>query len=110
MKCISHFCSYLKFCIYRAGGIGCEGVDRGQSRCCLDAVEIYNTDSDFWRDGPPLPWPLLSLRNNAPNAGVVDGKLYICGYYKGAGKYIVPCFEGSSLNIHLAVNAHFRSL
>ncbi len=69
-----------------AGGIGCEGVDRGQSRHCLNVVEIYNPDGDFWRDGPPLPWPLLSLRSNASNAGVVDGKLYVCGYYKGAGK------------------------
>lgn len=69
-----------------AGGIGCEGVDRGQSRRCLDAVEIYNPDGDFWRDGPPLPRPLLSVRSNATNAGVVDGKLYICGYYRGAGK------------------------
>ncbi|KAG9277150.1 kelch repeat and BTB domain-containing protein 12 [Astyanax mexicanus] len=73
--------------IYVIGGIGCEGVDRGQSRRCLDAVEIYNPDGDFWRDGPPLPWPLLSLRSNAPNAGVVDGKLYVCGYYKGADRH-----------------------
>ncbi|XP_053492771.1 kelch repeat and BTB domain-containing protein 12 [Ictalurus furcatus] len=73
--------------IYVIGGIGCEGVDRGQSRRCLDAVEIYNPDGDFWRDGPPLPWPLLSLRSNAPNAGVVDGKLYACGYYKGADRH-----------------------
>lgn len=72
-----------------AGGIGCEGVDRGQSRHCLNVVEIYNPDGDFWRDGPPLPWSLLSLRSNASNAGVVDGKLYVCGYYKGAGKYVI---------------------
>jgi len=63
-------------------------VDRGQSRHCLNVVEIYNPDGDFWRDGPPLPWSLLSLRSNASNAGVVDGKLYVCGYYKGAGKYL----------------------
>lgn len=67
------------------GGIGCEGGDRGQSRRCLDAVEIYNPDGDQWRDGPPLPSPQLSLRTNASNAGVVGGKIYICGYYKGAG-------------------------
>ncbi|XP_030634561.1 kelch repeat and BTB domain-containing protein 12 [Chanos chanos] len=73
--------------IYVLGGIGCEGVDRGQSRRCLDVVEIYNPDGDFWRAGPPLPWPLLSLRTNAPNAGVVDGKLYVCGYYKGADRH-----------------------
>lgn len=95
MKSISSFCSYVKFYMCPAGGIGCEGVDRGQSRCCLDAVEIYNVDGDFWRDGPPLPRPLLSLRSNEPNAGVVDGKLYVCGYYKGAGKYTIQCFEGS---------------
>ncbi|KAL0191414.1 hypothetical protein M9458_014112, partial [Cirrhinus mrigala] len=68
-------------------GIGCEGVDRGQSRHCLKVVEIYNPDGDFWREGPPLPWPLLSLRSNASNAGVVDGKLYVCGYYKGADRH-----------------------
>lgn len=68
-----------------AGGIGCEGLDRGQSRHCLNAVEIYNPDGDNWRDGPPLPCPQLSLRTNASNAGVVGGKIYVCGYYKGAG-------------------------
>ncbi|XP_062853985.1 kelch repeat and BTB domain-containing protein 12 [Trichomycterus rosablanca] len=73
--------------IYVLGGIGCEGMDRGQSRRCLDAVEIYNPDGDFWRDGPLLPRPLLSLRSNAPNAGVVDGKLYVCGYYRGADRH-----------------------
>ncbi|XP_048055371.1 kelch repeat and BTB domain-containing protein 12 [Megalobrama amblycephala] len=73
--------------IYVLGGIGCEGVDRGQSRHCLNVVEIYNPDGDFWRDGPPLPWSLLSLRSNASNAGVVDGKLYVCGYYKGADRH-----------------------
>ncbi len=70
---------------YFAGGIGCEGVDRGQSRHCLDTVEIYNPDGDYWRDGPRLPCAQLSLRGNAPNAGVVGGKIYVCGYYKGAG-------------------------
>lgn len=68
-----------------AGGIGCEGMDRGQSRHCLSAVEIYNPDGDYWREGPPLPCPQLSLRTNASNAGVVGGKIYVCGYYKGAG-------------------------
>lgn len=70
------------------GGIGCEGVDRGQSRHCLDAVEIYNPDGDYWRDGPPLPCTQLSLRSTASNAGVVGGKIYVCGYYKGAGRQI----------------------
>ncbi|XP_071351031.1 kelch repeat and BTB domain-containing protein 12 [Trachinotus anak] len=73
--------------IFVMGGIGCEGVDRGQSRRCLDAVEIYNADGDYWRDGPPLPCAQLSLHNNACNAGVVGGKIYVCGYYKGAGRH-----------------------
>lgn len=73
--------------IYVMGGIGCEGVDRGQCRRCLNVVEIYNPDGDFWREGPPLPWPILSLRSNASNAGVVNGKIYMCGYYKGADRY-----------------------
>ncbi|XP_056130077.1 kelch repeat and BTB domain-containing protein 12 [Lampris incognitus] len=73
--------------IYVIGGIGCEGMDRGQSRRCLDVVEIYNPDGDYWRDGPPLPCPQLSLRTNASNAGVVGGKLYTCGYYKGADRH-----------------------
>ncbi|XP_022602509.1 kelch repeat and BTB domain-containing protein 12 [Seriola dumerili] len=73
--------------IFVMGGIGCEGVDRGQSRHCLDAVEIYNADGDYWRDGPPLPCAQLSLHTNACNAGVVGGKIYVCGYYKGAGRH-----------------------
>ncbi|XP_004548577.3 kelch repeat and BTB domain-containing protein 12 [Maylandia zebra] len=73
--------------IYVMGGIGCEGVDRGQSRHCLSAVEIYNPDGDYWRDGPPLPCSQLSLRTNASNAGVVGGKIYVCGYYKGADRH-----------------------
>ncbi|XP_038553048.1 kelch repeat and BTB domain-containing protein 12 [Micropterus salmoides] len=73
--------------IFVMGGIGCEGVDRGQSRHCLDVVEIYNPDGDYWRDGPPLPCAQLSLRTNAPNAGVVGGKIYVCGYYKGADRH-----------------------
>ncbi|XP_046880622.1 kelch repeat and BTB domain-containing protein 12 [Hypomesus transpacificus] len=73
--------------IYVLGGIGCEGVDCGQSRRCLDAVEIYNPDGDFWREGPTLPSPQLSLRTNGSNAGVVGGKLYVCGYYKGADRH-----------------------
>ncbi|XP_053172209.1 kelch repeat and BTB domain-containing protein 12 [Scomber japonicus] len=72
--------------IFVIGGIGCEGMDRGQSRRCLDAVEIYNPDGDYWRDGPPLPCAQLSLRTNASNAGVVGGKIYVCGYYKEAGR------------------------
>ncbi|CAL9704779.1 unnamed protein product [Knipowitschia caucasica] len=73
--------------IYVMGGIGCEGLDRGQSRHCLDAVEIYNPDGDFWKEGPRLPCPQLSLRTNASNAGVVGEKIYICGYYRGADRH-----------------------
>ncbi|XP_039972519.1 kelch repeat and BTB domain-containing protein 12 [Xiphias gladius] len=73
--------------IFVMGGIGCEGLDRGQSRHCLDAVEIYNADGDYWREGPPLPCAQLSLHSNACNAGVVGGKIYVCGYYKGAGRH-----------------------
>ncbi|XP_069499469.1 kelch repeat and BTB domain-containing protein 12 [Ambystoma mexicanum] len=75
--------------IYVLGGIGCAGRDRGQSRICLDAVEIYNADGDFWRAGPPMPFPLLSLRTNSSNAGTVDGKLYICGGFHGADRHEV---------------------
>ncbi|XP_045911518.1 kelch repeat and BTB domain-containing protein 12-like [Micropterus dolomieu] len=73
--------------IYILGGIGCDGEDRGQSRRCLSSVEIYNPDTDTWRVGPPLPTSLLSLRTNASNIGVVEGKIYLCGYYKGAGRH-----------------------
>uniref|UniRef100_UPI0037E7CF7E kelch repeat and BTB domain-containing protein 12 n=1 Tax=Semicossyphus pulcher TaxID=241346 RepID=UPI0037E7CF7E len=73
--------------IYVMGGIGCEGVDRGQSRHCLDSVEIYSPDGDFWKDGPRLPCEQLSLHSTASNAGVVGGKIYVCGYYKGAGRH-----------------------
>ncbi|XP_077429896.1 kelch repeat and BTB domain-containing protein 12 [Vanacampus margaritifer] len=73
--------------IFVMGGIGCEGVDRGQSRRCLDAVEVYNPDGDYWRDGPSLPCSQLSLRTNASNAGVAGGKIYVCGYYKGADRH-----------------------
>ena len=84
LNCIDS-CKNLVIKTFFAGGIGCEGVDCGQSRRCLDAVEIYNPDGDYWRDGPPLPSAQLSLRTNASNAGVVGGKIYVCGYYKGAG-------------------------
>ncbi|KGL84578.1 Kelch repeat and BTB domain-containing protein 12, partial [Tinamus guttatus] len=70
--------------IYVLGGIGCLGRDRGQTRKCLDAVEIYNPDGDFWRDGPAMPSPLLSLRTNSTSAGSVEGKLYLCGGFHGA--------------------------
>ncbi|KAM4609963.1 kelch repeat and BTB domain-containing protein 12-like [Polymixia lowei] len=73
--------------IYMLGGIGCDGEDRGQSRRCLSSVEIYNPETDTWRAGPTLPTSLLSLRTNASNIGVVEGKLYLCGYYKGAGRH-----------------------
>ncbi|XP_016156821.1 PREDICTED: kelch repeat and BTB domain-containing protein 12 isoform X2 [Ficedula albicollis] len=75
--------------IYVLGGIGCLGYDRGQTRKCLDAVEIYNPDGDFWRDGPPLPSPLLSLRTNSTSAGSVEGKLYLCGGFHGAARHEV---------------------
>ncbi|XP_035239148.1 kelch repeat and BTB domain-containing protein 12-like isoform X2 [Anguilla anguilla] len=75
--------------IYVMGGIGCEGEDHGQSRHCLSSVEIYNPGEDFWREGPALPWPMLSLRTNASNAGVVEGKLYVCGSYTGADRHEV---------------------
>lgn len=81
-------CNKLSKRCYFAGGIGCEGGDRGQSRHCLTLVEIYNPDGDFWREGPSLPCAQLSLRTNASNAGVVGGKIYVCGYYKGAGNNI----------------------
>lgn len=87
-----------------SGGIGCDGEDRGQSRRCLSSVEIYNPDTDTWRVGPTLPTSLLSLRTNASNIGVVGGKLYLCGYYKGAGQsyffdvFCIKCvrFSGNS--------------
>ncbi|XP_057273499.1 kelch repeat and BTB domain-containing protein 12 [Pezoporus wallicus] len=75
--------------IYVLGGIGCLGRDRGQTRKCLDAVEIYNPDGDFWRDGPPMPYPLLSLRTNSTSAGAVEGKLYLCGGFHGAARHEV---------------------
>ncbi|XP_010183335.1 PREDICTED: kelch repeat and BTB domain-containing protein 12 [Mesitornis unicolor] len=75
--------------IYVLGGIGCLGRDRGQTRKCLDAVEIYNPDGDFWRDGPPMPSPLLSLRTNSSSAGCVEGKLYLCGGFHGAARHEV---------------------
>uniref|UniRef100_A0A8D0GFF9 Kelch repeat and BTB domain containing 12 n=1 Tax=Sphenodon punctatus TaxID=8508 RepID=A0A8D0GFF9_SPHPU len=75
--------------IYVLGGIGCLGRDRGQARKCLDAVEIYNPDGDFWRDGPPMPSPLLSLRTNSTSAGAVEGKLYLCGGFRGAARHEV---------------------
>ncbi|XP_023185664.1 kelch repeat and BTB domain-containing protein 12-like isoform X2 [Xiphophorus maculatus] len=73
--------------IYILGGIGCDGEDCGQSRRCLSSVEIYNPDADSWRPGPTLPTTLLSLRTNASNIGTVEGKLYLCGYYKGVGRH-----------------------
>nr|XP_006120281.1 kelch repeat and BTB domain-containing protein 12 isoform X1 [Pelodiscus sinensis] len=73
--------------IYVLGGIGCLGRDRGQARKCLDAVEIYNPDGDFWRDGPPMPSPRLGLRTNSTSAGSVEGKLYLCGGFHGADRH-----------------------
>ncbi|XP_005669876.1 kelch repeat and BTB domain-containing protein 12 isoform X1 [Sus scrofa] len=75
--------------IYVLGGIGCIGRDKGQVRKCLDVVEIYNPDGDFWREGPPMPSPLLSLRTNSTSAGAVDGKLYVCGGFHGADRHEV---------------------
>ncbi|KAK5894772.1 hypothetical protein CesoFtcFv8_011428 [Champsocephalus esox] len=73
--------------MYILGGIGCDGEDCGQLRHCLSSVEIYNPDTDTWRAGPTLPTSLLSLQTNASNVGAVHGKLYLCGYYKGAGRH-----------------------
>ncbi|XP_068181155.1 kelch repeat and BTB domain-containing protein 12-like [Antennarius striatus] len=73
--------------IYILGGIGCSGEDLGQSRRCLSSVEIYNPPTDTWREGPTLPMSLLSLRSNASNAGAIGEKLYVCGYFKGAGRH-----------------------
>ncbi|KAM4651470.1 kelch repeat and BTB domain-containing protein 12 isoform 1-T2 [Discoglossus pictus] len=75
--------------IYVLGGIGCLGPDRGQARKCLDVVEIYNPDGDFWRDGPAMPQPLLSLRTNSTCAGAVEGKLYVCGGFRGSDRHEV---------------------
>nr|XP_020139138.1 LOW QUALITY PROTEIN: kelch repeat and BTB domain-containing protein 12 [Microcebus murinus] len=69
--------------IYVLGGTGCVGRDQGQVRQCLDAVEIYNPDGDLWREGPPMPRPLLSLRTNASNAGALGGRLHVCGGFTG---------------------------
>ncbi|XP_054580094.1 kelch repeat and BTB domain-containing protein 12 [Eptesicus fuscus] len=73
--------------IYVLGGIGCVGRDKGQVRKCLDVVEIYNPDGNFWREGPPMPSAMLSLRTNSTNAGAVDGKLYVCGGFHGADRH-----------------------
>ncbi|KAM8929961.1 kelch repeat and BTB domain-containing protein 12 isoform 1-T1 [Pelodytes ibericus] len=75
--------------IYVLGGIGCVGPDRGQSRTCLDAVEIYSIDGDFWREGPAMPYPLLSLRSNSSSAGSVEERLYVCGGFRGADRHEV---------------------
>lgn len=79
-------------CVF-SGGIGCDGEDSGQSRRSLSSVEIYNPDTDNWRAGPTLPTSMLSLQTNTSNTGVVEGKLYLCGYYKVAGEC---CFLFSS--------------
>ncbi|XP_013910197.1 PREDICTED: kelch repeat and BTB domain-containing protein 12 [Thamnophis sirtalis] len=75
--------------IYVLGGIGCLDRDRGQARQCLDVVEIYNTDRNYWREGPPMPYPLLSLRTNSTCAGAVEGKLYVCGGFHGTARHEV---------------------
>ncbi|KAM3846454.1 kelch repeat and BTB domain-containing protein 12 [Vipera latastei] len=75
--------------IYVLGGIGCLDRDRGQARQCLDVVEIYNPDGNYWREGPPMPYPLLSLRTNSTCAGVVEGKLYVCGGFRGTARHEV---------------------
>ncbi|XP_072454423.1 kelch repeat and BTB domain-containing protein 12 isoform X1 [Notamacropus eugenii] len=84
--------------IYVLGGIGCLGRDKGQVRKCLDAVEIYNPDGDFWREGPTMPTPLLSLRTNSTSAGTVDGKLYVCGGFHGADRHEIISKEILELN------------
>uniref|UniRef100_A0A2K6F2W5 Kelch repeat and BTB domain containing 12 n=2 Tax=Propithecus coquereli TaxID=379532 RepID=A0A2K6F2W5_PROCO len=72
--------------IYVLGGIGCIGEDRGQILQCLHVVEIYNVDWDFWREGAPLPSTLVSLRTSSTSAGVVGGKIYVCGGFHGADR------------------------
>ncbi|XP_037540027.1 kelch repeat and BTB domain-containing protein 12-like [Nematolebias whitei] len=84
--------------IYILGGIGCDGEDSGQSRRSLSSVEIYNPDANSWRAGPTLPTSLLSLHTNTSNAGVVAGTLYLCGYYKGAGRHEIVTKEILGLN------------
>lgn len=91
-------------CVYLPGGIGCDGQDRGQSRSCLSSVEIYNPDTDTWREGPSLPTSLLTLRTNASNTGVVGDKLYLCGYFKGPGQFI-NCISSLTFRTQL----HFKS-
>ncbi|XP_049611397.1 kelch repeat and BTB domain-containing protein 12-like isoform X1 [Syngnathus scovelli] len=96
--------------IYILGGIGCDGEDLGQSRRSLSSVEIYNPETDTWRLGPTLPTSLLSLRNNTTNAGVVQGKLYLCGYYKGASRHEIITKEVLELdpaeNVWAVVERH----
>ncbi|XP_057685997.1 kelch repeat and BTB domain-containing protein 12-like [Corythoichthys intestinalis] len=96
--------------IYVLGGIGCDGEDRGQSRRSLSSVEIYNPEADTWRPGPALPTSLLSLRNNTSNVGVVLGKLYLCGYYKGASRHEIITKEVLELdpaeNVWTVVERH----
>uniref|UniRef100_A0A8C4R0S6 Kelch repeat and BTB (POZ) domain containing 12 n=1 Tax=Eptatretus burgeri TaxID=7764 RepID=A0A8C4R0S6_EPTBU len=75
--------------IYIIGGIGCEGEDRGQPRRCLDSVEIYNTEGDYWRFGPALPHPLLSLRPHGTNAVSAHGKVYVCGGFTSPDRHQV---------------------
>ncbi|XP_019746722.1 kelch repeat and BTB domain-containing protein 12-like isoform X2 [Hippocampus comes] len=89
--------------IYILGGIGCDGEDCGQSRRSLSCVEIYNSETDTWMPGPSLPTSLLSLRNNTSNASVVQGKLYLCGYYKGASRHEI--ITKQVLELDPAVNA-----
>ncbi|XP_076023240.1 kelch repeat and BTB domain-containing protein 12-like isoform X2 [Genypterus blacodes] len=67
-------CARMKYSRYRSGSAVLNG-------------EIYIADTDTWRAGPTLPTCLLSLRTNATNMGEVEGKLYLCGYFKGAGRH-----------------------
>lgn len=89
-------------CVHLPGGIGCDGQDRGQSRSCLSSLEIYNPDTDTWREGPSLPTSLLTLRTNASNTGVVGNKLYLCGYFKRASQCINSSFT-------FLTRLHFKS-
>ncbi|XP_078728702.1 kelch repeat and BTB domain-containing protein 12 [Lampetra fluviatilis] len=82
-------CAALNGEIYVVGGIGCKGPDRGQTRRCLDSLEIYSPDGDFWRDGPSLPSPLLSLRSNASNAVAVNGRVFVCGGFNSPDRHEV---------------------
>jgi N-acetylneuraminic acid mutarotase len=55
-----------------------------------DSVDAYDPESDSWREVESFPGPLQHS-----NAGVVDGKLYVAGWYMTAGTTSTAeqCFE-----------------